>query len=115
LAAKFFTPFQVLSKVGTVAYKLLLPATSKIHPIFHISQLRKQVGPKPVQSTLPEIGEQALIAVKPIAILNRRLGKKDHGVVVYVLIQWSNTSKEEATWELYTDIKKCSPNFNLDA
>lgn len=115
LAAKFFGPFQVVGKVGKVAYKLQLPETAKIHPVFHISQLRTHVGTRPVQGLLPEIDEQGYIAAEPLAVLNRKLGKKGNKAIVYVLIQWSNSPKEEATWEPYTEIARRFPHFNLAA
>lgn len=53
LAAKFYGPFQILAKVGSVAYTLELPPQSKIHPTFHISQLKKKAGSHPVSTQLP--------------------------------------------------------------
>ena len=46
-------------KVGTMAYKLELPAASRLHPVFHVSCLKKVIGEKlPVQTILPELDEE---------------------------------------------------------
>lgn len=58
LAPKYFGPFQILARVGKVAYKIQLPEGSKIHPVFHISQLKKHIGHAPVTSTLLDIDDQ---------------------------------------------------------
>lgn len=41
-------------QVGPTAYRLTLPTTTRIHPVFHMSQLRRVVGEHPVESELPE-------------------------------------------------------------
>jgi len=44
LFAKFLGPYQILRKIGPMAYKVALPPQlANLHPVFHVSQLRKHV------------------------------------------------------------------------
>lgn len=45
LIFKYYGPFPVLERVGTTAYRLQLPVNSRIHPVLHVSQLKKVLGP----------------------------------------------------------------------
>ena len=45
LSPRYCEPFTIIKRKGEVAYKLDLPNHSKIHPVFHVSRLRKRLGP----------------------------------------------------------------------
>jgi hypothetical protein len=101
LKPKYYGPFEVLAKVGTVAYELNLPSGSFIHPVVHVSQLKKKVGPVvTVHSQLPVQGSDGVLKVEPLAILDRRITKRKNQVMVEVLVQWANVPSEDATWEI---------------
>ena len=53
LSFRFFGPFKILEKLGPVAYKLELPPSSTIHPVFHVSQLKFSPSAQQVSTTLP--------------------------------------------------------------
>ena len=53
LSFQFFGPFQILEKIGAIAYKLLLPPGAAIHLVFHVSQLRLSPGAQQVSTTIP--------------------------------------------------------------
>lgn len=53
LAPHYFGHFVVTHKVGTFAYRPLLPEGTRLHPVFHVSQLKPIVGDHLVEGTLP--------------------------------------------------------------
>lgn len=96
LSFKFFGPFQIVSKHGSVAYKLQLPATSHIHPIFHVSQLKQAVPPQQEVASLPAHLEGLQI---PEKILQKHIVSNNLSPVTQGLIKWSGLDISLATWE----------------
>ena len=96
LAFKFFGPYKILERVGNVAYKLELPAASRVHPIFHVSQLKPCVGPDTQVTTLPPATDD-LFQV-PEGVLQRRLQHRGHRTIPQVLVQWTGGTAAQATW-----------------
>ena len=112
MAAKYFGPYKILAKVGAVSYHLELPLNSNVHPIFHVSLLKKQVGPQVlVQSELPRV-EVKPTQIHPLAqaILETRMQKGEKELLVH----WQGLSPADATWEPLVDFQVRFPYFSLE-
>ena len=58
LPPKYYGPYKVLQKIGTMTYKLELPTYSRVHPVFHVSCLNNVIGEKlTVQIIFPKLLE----------------------------------------------------------
>ena len=45
MSLRYIRPYEILERVGEVAYELALPVElSFIHPVFHVSMLKKCLG-----------------------------------------------------------------------
>ncbi|GJT39872.1 ty3-gypsy retrotransposon protein [Tanacetum coccineum] len=113
---KYYGPFEVISKMGDVAYKLNLPEYSQMHDVFHVSQLKKCNGTHQQLAVvpLPSMNKRGLIEVQLVKLLERKIVKQRNAVAVYGLIQWSGGDVQDATWELLEDLCKRFPDFELD-
>ena len=100
LSPKYYVPYKVLQKIGTMAYKLELPAASRLHPVFHVSCLKKVIGDKlPVQTIFLELDEEGKITLEPEAVIETRTRQLRNRSISEYLIKWKKLSAEDSTWE----------------
>ncbi|KAF7812512.1 Retrotransposable element Tf2 [Senna tora] len=113
LARRFYGHFQIKGRVGVVAYRLELPSHSKVHPVFHVSLLKEYKGDPPTtQVELPEIAEP--YTSYPTAIIAQRHVEVEGALQYQVLVEWSGSSRDEATWEEWTTLVEVFPSINLE-
>ncbi|KAL5552340.1 hypothetical protein UlMin_002516 [Ulmus minor] len=75
LSPRYIRPFEILEKVGKVAYRLTLPPDlSSVHNVFHVSMLKKYVpDPTHVLEHEPiEVHEDLTYEEQPVQILDRK-------------------------------------------
>ncbi|KAL6324088.1 hypothetical protein AAG906_006359 [Vitis piasezkii] len=118
LSPRFVGPFEILERVGTLAYKVALPPSlSKIHNVFHVSTLRKYIyDPSHVVELEPiQISEDLTYEEVPVQIVDVMDKVLRHVVVKLVKVQWSNHSIREATWELEEEMREKHPQLFQDS
>ena len=106
LAARYYGPFQIEARIREVAYRLILPSTLRIHPVFHVSQLERDIGDLPIETELPlEWEPDVSMLVEPKAILSSLQVTKHGERFEEWLIRWKDRPVEESTWEKAINIK----------
>ncbi|KAM0057208.1 putative nucleotidyltransferase, Ribonuclease H [Helianthus debilis subsp. tardiflorus] len=115
LGRRFFGPYQILERIGPVAYKLQLPPEARIHNVFHVSMLRKCTG-TPVQQITPLhlVDSSSTITLQPAHILDHRTLLRGSSSVPQCLVQWEGLPASEATWEDNSMLHKSFPAFSLE-
>nr|KAJ0228165.1 hypothetical protein LSAT_V11C100046520 [Lactuca sativa] len=115
LAARFYGPFVIIKKIGAVAYHLQLPEDARIHPVFHVSQLKKAIGNQSAYPKLPtHLMEDMRLDWEPEALLGVRTKQEDTGRRTEVLIKWKGVPDFDSTWEDFTTIQGTFPDFDLE-
>lgn len=88
LRVKYFGPYQVLEKCEQLAYKFDLPSGVYIHPIFHVSWLKRKANdPTKIVNYLPQVNEDGKVDLQPKSIIEYQLVRKGGRKRVKALVQ----------------------------
>ncbi|GKA20816.1 putative reverse transcriptase domain-containing protein [Tanacetum coccineum] len=102
LAPRFVGPFEILERIGLVAYQLrFLEELSCVHDTFHASDLKKWLVDANLQVPLDEIKiDKTLRFVKePIEIMDREVKSLKRSKIPIVKVRWNSKCGPEFTWE----------------
>ncbi|XP_017970420.1 PREDICTED: uncharacterized protein LOC108660673 [Theobroma cacao] len=114
LSPRYIRPFEILERVGAVAYRLVLPpAFLNIHLVFHVSMLRKY-NPDPshvIQYEIIQLKDDLTYEEQPVAILDWQVKKLQSMDVASVKVLWRNQTNEEVTWEADEEMQTKYPHL----
>ena len=114
LSPRFIEPYEVIEKVGPVAYRLALPPElEKIHSVFHVSMLRRYRSNPPhvVSSETIELRPDLTYEEEPVEILAREVKELRNKKIPLVKVLWRNHKTEEATWESEETMRQQYPQL----
>ncbi|XP_049406228.1 uncharacterized protein LOC125869852 [Solanum stenotomum] len=117
LSPRFTGPYQILKRVGPVAYKLSLPPElEKIHNVFHVFMLRRyRSDPSHVLSVESiEINPDLTYNEEPIRIKVREITQLRNKRIPLVKVFWRNHSAKEATRDRKKDMRTQYPHLFRD-
>ena len=117
LRPRYIGPYEIIARVGPLAYRLdLPPELSKVHNVFHVSMLRKYIlDPSHVLIDQPvELKDNLTYKEQPKQIIDRREQILRNKVISLVKVLWGNHEREAATWEPEAQMRRQYPQLFSD-
>ena len=114
LSPRYIGPYEVIERVGPVAYRLALPHEfSQIHGIFHVSMLRRyRSDPSHILQAQPlELKDDLYYEEEPIAIIARKTKVLRTKTIPLMKVLWKHHGNEEATYEREEDMRNQYPHL----
>lgn len=115
LAPRFFGPYPIVERVGALSYKLKFLEGAKMHPVFHVSQLKKAIGSYSAKTILHEWLEVELEEnEEPEELLASREIWKGGQLSRQWLVKWKKRAVEDTTWDDESLLKSQFPTLSLE-
>lgn len=102
----------MIEKIGKVVYRLKLHVDSKIHPVFHISQLKPVLGNHHQVYQLPQdLTDVDEVVIQPQDIKDNRYNSEGDSEA---LVVWTGLPTHKQSWEKVKDLKHQFPDYKLE-
>ncbi|GJV71731.1 hypothetical protein Tco_1491726 [Tanacetum coccineum] len=114
LGSRYVGPFEVLERIGPIAYRLRLPKEmSNVHDTFHVSNLKKCLADASLHMPLEEIKIDKILCFveEPVEIMDREIKKLKHSRILIVKVCRNSKRRPEFTWEREDFMKSKYPNL----
>jgi hypothetical protein len=114
LNPKYIGPFEILERIGPVAYKLRLPQElNNVHPTFHVSNLKKCLSDETFVVPLDEIeiNESLHFIEEPIEIMDSEIKRTKQSRIPTVKVRWNAKRGPQYTWEREDQMKQKYPHL----
>ena len=103
LTPQFIGHYQILEKVGTIAYRVTLPPNlSNLHDVFHVSQLRKYISDPShvIHMNYVQVRDNLTMETMPVRIADREIRTLRGKKISLVKVVWLGAAGESMTLEL---------------
>jgi hypothetical protein len=101
LEACYYGPFEILERIGPLAYMFSLFASMSIYNVFHVSLLKKYIldAIHVIDWNVIQMEKEGAFEVHPVCILDLKIKQLQNRAIEVVKVQWTWYSPEDATWE----------------